>query len=110
VWAELSEKFADLVDPAIKYGGGEEYLKEYLATASTGIAEHENNEMQMLEMQRRMAIMLSIDDLTEELRANMTGLQQKLDDLRADLGADRQKGLNIFGEAVQFVEKTFRNK
>ena len=99
-----------MVDPAIKYGGGEEYLKEFLATASAGIAEQENNEVQVLEMQQKMAIMLSMDNLTEELRFDIMSVQEKLDNLRMNLGATRQKHLKVFGETVQFVEKTFRNK
>lgn len=109
VWAELSEKLADLIDPAIKYGGGEEYLREFLSTASAGIAVHENNESKVLEMQRDTVRMLAIAGLTDELRANIISLEAKLATLQADLGAHREKGLSIFGEAVQFFEK-LRNK
>lgn len=34
VWAELSEKLSDVVDPAVKYGGGPPRLIEFLQAAS----------------------------------------------------------------------------
>ena len=34
LWAELSEKLSDLVEPAVKYGGGPEALVEFLLSAS----------------------------------------------------------------------------
>jgi putative GTP pyrophosphokinase len=43
-WAELSEKFADVVDPAIKYGGGETRFQQPLSSASLRIAEIEELE------------------------------------------------------------------
>jgi ppGpp synthetase/RelA/SpoT-type nucleotidyltranferase len=41
VWAELSEKFADLIDASIKYGGGPPSVREALDRGSTmvGIVE-----------------------------------------------------------------------
>jgi len=35
LWAELSEKLSDLVDPAIKYGGGAEVVRSHLADTSS---------------------------------------------------------------------------
>jgi ppGpp synthetase/RelA/SpoT-type nucleotidyltranferase len=37
-WAELSEKLSDLVDPAIKYGGGDQLIRSLLNEYSTLIA------------------------------------------------------------------------
>lgn len=44
LWAELSEKFSDLVDPAIKYGGGDERIRMILMKSSTFVDEHESFE------------------------------------------------------------------
>lgn len=33
-WAQLSEKLSDLLDPAIKYGGGEPEIREILSSLS----------------------------------------------------------------------------
>jgi ppGpp synthetase/RelA/SpoT-type nucleotidyltranferase len=37
-WAELSEKYSDVSDPAIKYGGGDEKTQKTLAALSSAIA------------------------------------------------------------------------
>ena len=41
IWAEISEKIADVSDPAVKYGGGPQSTKEVLATASKTIERFE---------------------------------------------------------------------
>lgn len=41
-WAELSEKFSDKVDPAIKYGGGDRQIRSILLNASTMVAKMES--------------------------------------------------------------------
>lgn len=38
LWAEYSEKFSDLIDPAIKYGGGDERIQEVLMKFSAFVA------------------------------------------------------------------------
>ena len=44
LWAELSEKFSDVVDPAIKYGGGRENIRELLTAASDMVDAYEQAE------------------------------------------------------------------
>ena len=44
LWAELSEKFSDVVDPAIKYGGGRENIRELLTASSIMVQEYERVE------------------------------------------------------------------
>jgi ppGpp synthetase/RelA/SpoT-type nucleotidyltranferase len=41
LWAELSEKFSDVIDPAIKYGGGGLARPEILDETSELVADHE---------------------------------------------------------------------
>lgn len=41
MWAELSEKLSDVMDPAIKYGGGDQSFVSLLATASKLIGDEE---------------------------------------------------------------------
>jgi len=43
-WAELSEKFSDLIDPAIKYGGGNAEALDSLSVASDEIIKVEKDE------------------------------------------------------------------
>jgi hypothetical protein len=44
LWAELSEKFSDVYDQDIKYGGGEEGIRLQLAIASKNLALLEEDE------------------------------------------------------------------
>jgi len=47
LWAELSEKCSDVVDPAIKYGGGPEFARGMLSTLSNIIAKYEAHELRL---------------------------------------------------------------
>lgn len=49
LWAELSEKCSDVVDPAIKYGGGMEDLQKALTTVSFLVATWELSEAQVVD-------------------------------------------------------------
>jgi putative GTP pyrophosphokinase len=41
LWAELSEKCSDVIEPAVKYGGGSELVKTLLSTTSSLVEQHE---------------------------------------------------------------------
>jgi len=47
LWAELSEKFSDVVGPSIKYGRGNELAQEFLALMSEGVMDIEDHEKQL---------------------------------------------------------------
>jgi putative GTP pyrophosphokinase len=49
VWAELSEKYSDVIDPSIKYGGGDSTIQKILQTASNVIAKEELGEKQIMD-------------------------------------------------------------
>ncbi len=44
LWAELSEKFSDVNDPAIKYGGGDKTIQDLLISLSSLVASYESLE------------------------------------------------------------------
>jgi len=44
LWAELSEKSSDVLDPTIKYGGGPDYWRNILTLSSKAVASYENLE------------------------------------------------------------------
>jgi GTP pyrophosphokinase len=52
VWAELSEKLADVVEPAIKYGGGPRDVHESLSTAAAALGQVEEAERLLAEASR----------------------------------------------------------
>ncbi len=45
LWAELSEKYSDIIDPSIKYGGGEDHTRQMLTQTSELVAEIEKAEI-----------------------------------------------------------------
>lgn len=45
LWAELSEKFSDMVDPAIKYGGGDSTIRGLLAELAKTVTNIERIEL-----------------------------------------------------------------
>lgn len=47
-WAELSEKLSDLVDPKIKYGGGNKSIRDLLSKSSLLIRQMEEMEFNLL--------------------------------------------------------------
>jgi putative GTP pyrophosphokinase len=89
LWAELSEKCCDVMDPAIKYSGGEETFRELLARASDAVAFVESEENQLAGI---LAKSPPKDQLPEDLRleivvnrACLCRYQQQLFELLADL-------------------------
>jgi len=47
-WAELSEKCADIIDPAVKYGGGPAAVQDVLSKVSTQIQRMEEMELALI--------------------------------------------------------------
>jgi ppGpp synthetase/RelA/SpoT-type nucleotidyltranferase len=100
LWAELSEKFSDLVDPAIKYGGGPDVIRSQLADTSMLISNAEVQENKIaadeawLAEQREMAtnlreparstlVQIAELSLTPEQLAAKEALEQNQRDLTA---------------------------
>ena len=52
-WAELSEKFSDKIDPAIKYGGGIKDIQEFLYALSGQVKDYEELEIKILDLQKK---------------------------------------------------------
>jgi ppGpp synthetase/RelA/SpoT-type nucleotidyltranferase len=55
LWAELSEKLSDVLDPRIKYGGGAHDVRDALSTLSEVIRTHEEVETSTLVLEREFA-------------------------------------------------------
>ncbi len=90
-WAELSEKFSDLIDPAIKYGGGNELVQSVLSETSEVIAETETIEATLAEILRRPVF-------------NDDAIKKQLADLRAALGSAKQRITNELQNAIARLE------
>jgi len=55
LWAELSEKLSDVVDPRIKYGGGADWIRKMLSTISKAIRSHEALETSTLVVESKFS-------------------------------------------------------
>ena len=77
VWAELSEKLSDVVDSAIKYGGGQEAIKEMLIVTSETVAEFELTEIRVARISNEL---IQARPELREVRENIFQLRDKLTD------------------------------
>lgn len=77
LWAELSEKVSDMVDPAIKYGGGPQVHQQGLASASAEVAGVEEVEQDIALLQEQHLDEQSRQKL-QELRDRMLRLKEGL--------------------------------
>lgn len=66
-WADLSEKFADTIDPAIKYGGGDRKIQELLYDLSGLVKDYEELEEGISGLQRRGGESEKIKNSREQL-------------------------------------------
>ncbi len=99
LWAELSEKFSDVVDPAIKYGGSDKDPQEALMvlhTASIAIAREESYETELAGVYESL---ISADQLIDEK-------QQQIAEIQSDLSSLRQKMYVYFSNIIKRLEET----
>ena len=79
LWAQFSEKASDVLDPAIKYGGGPDDWREILATCSRLIKEEEDDEDRLARNQEQKKA--AVDSLaksytTEERRDALKAIEE----------------------------------
>ena len=78
IWAEQSEKLSDLVDPAIKYGGGNEEIHKLLMGSSDQIAAWEDLEANLLADQQALQILISDQEKVAANQKIMEDLQRQV--------------------------------
>lgn len=76
LWAELSEKLSDVVDPTIKYGGGHDAIRRMLAVTSVSVARLEGLEQGIAGLQEQRAS----DQLLQKLRDQMVHVKERVAD------------------------------
>jgi hypothetical protein len=104
LWAEISEKLADLIDPGIKYGGGEDDTRDLLIEAYITIAEHENVESGVLRMQRDLDHLLLMNNLTHARRVAIMRFKLEFDSHKARIAVAREDALNVFKKWARKLE------
>ena len=86
LWAELSERISDVIDPSIKYGGGDTELQEFLQNLSGVIAHSEAREKVVADA---MALLQTLE-LTDEQRQQLTRALEYSRQSKQDLQMLRQ--------------------
>ena len=77
IWAELSEKHADVIDPDIKYGGGPEPVQKSLAAISTTIAQFESNEYNLQQ--------LEVKDINQQYQQDIQKMRKEILELKENI-------------------------
>jgi putative GTP pyrophosphokinase len=99
LWAEVSEKLSDVVDTAIKYGGGGGDIPLFLRTASEEIILVESAEDELRK------ILAAANKRQHELSDDMS---RKISEARELLGSRKQdvvKLLNLLGEVAPLLKR-----
>ncbi len=81
LWAELSEKLADTIDPAIKYGGGTARVRDELASLSDVVAQLDEIEMQVDKITSRLGRTPEQEEGLGMLEEARSGLRDGIRDL-----------------------------
>jgi ppGpp synthetase/RelA/SpoT-type nucleotidyltranferase len=95
LWAELSEKLSDIVDPAIKYGAGDEAVRTLLAQTSTMVISIESSEPQLADVK---VLLSSQDKVTDDM-------QQRVDRLEEEQRSIRRQAFEILRDTIKKVEE-----
>ncbi|HZH32365.1 MAG TPA: hypothetical protein VEY11_16490 [Pyrinomonadaceae bacterium] len=95
LWAELSEKLSDIVDPAIKYGGGSETMRSLLAKTSTMVITIERHEMAVADFK---VLLSSQDKVTDDMQQKIAGHEEKQNSFRL-------QGFEILRDAIKDWEE-----
>ena len=107
LWAEQSEKFSDVVDPHIKYGGGNPNIQRLLGTTSEVIAEEELFELDLARHQTDLSKHLAQVTLNPALEERVTKLQAEMQERQERIIAIRQR---IAATLKQTLDKLPRKK
>jgi ppGpp synthetase/RelA/SpoT-type nucleotidyltranferase len=94
LWAELSEKLSDIVDPAIKYGAGDKTARAILTKASALVIDMESLEIQLAETKAQLS---SEGRLTG-------GNQQAIAEIEGQHPSMRQALFEILRDRIKHVE------
>lgn len=77
VWAQLSEKYSDVVNPSIKYGGGPEEVRSILDTISQFVGQTEELEESIHDTRQQ--------DTTGEFAKEIENLQAAIDNIKISI-------------------------
>lgn len=101
VWAELSEKLSDVFDPTIKYGGGNETVRQVLMKWSGVVEKEEAVERTLAGVQQQLAELLTQTTLSETDEANVFQLEAEIGRQEQERVERRTDNLAAMREAIE---------
>ncbi len=99
LWAEFSEKLSDQ-DPNIKYGGGDDKVREALKKVSNFLATLESIEMKLKKIQRSSAEILHRAD-----QKTQNQIKQDMHKVEKQLFSQKEDIVSLLEDAIIFLEK-----
>ena len=103
-WAELSEKLSDLFDPAIKYGGGTDEVREVLVSASELVEQVEAREGRISDLGAGIAELHQLS-APEDLPQRLPELLRGLAEARARISERKAKLGEVFNQMIAEAER-----
>ena len=100
-WAELSEKLSDVVNPGIKYGGGDKKDQDLLTEYSGLIVDEESFEAELARDAQRLSVLLSHGSLTQEEQEAVLVSRKTTDATREQVLSLRQRMLRLLRKAIE---------
>jgi ppGpp synthetase/RelA/SpoT-type nucleotidyltranferase len=115
LWAELSEKSSDVLDPAIKYGGGPDWWRSFLKQRSESVASYEEFEKRYSqavathEVCEKTIVELPehhvSDHDVQEMRGNLEHSTRMMEELTRMMKELRAEMVRILTEAIAWLDK-----
>jgi putative GTP pyrophosphokinase len=106
LWAEVSEKFSDVFDPAIKYGGGNDKVRELLTRASELVPKHE-----VIIVEAIADLKKKIADIPQDLPQQFPREYQQLQETLQELVVHHRDAIaRCFGKLLSWVNDQKREK
>lgn len=104
LWAELSEKLSDVVDPSLKYGGGPDEAKRMLSDAAEAVAGLEENEVELSDLRLRVE-RLAEARLPEQQAQELNEMKQRLSVEHAKTAVRRRELADILSDVIRSMKK-----
>ena len=104
-WAELSEKMSDVIDPSIKYGGGDVQYQSILTNYALLIADQESFEAELVSERAGLSKLRSQPTLAEEQRSAVITSENNIQAVEERVVAIRQRTLELLQQAINNLAK-----
>ncbi len=91
LWAEFSEKLSDVIDPSIKYGGGEENsISELLQKQAVSIANIEDLDLDIADLEN--------NQMNSIIKVRLEELQKKVGTTKREMGKSLKEAISTYSK------------